>query len=251
MEQRVSAGNRYIVAMDISRVRAAVGRAARRLGFRDSPRRAFSNEWYIRHSQRRLEHHASLGLDVCSKTVLETGAGIGDHSSFFLDGGCRVTITEPRTENLAVLRRRYPAEEVVALDLDNPTVEFGRTFDVVYCYGTLYHLSKPATAVEYMAKLCSGMLLLETCVSLGDSLAENLAAEPVGVPSQVYSGYGCRATGGVDIFGIAPPFSACIHTAYTAGPSRVPAELEHRRWNVVDSGSVCGIARGIDQPASH
>jgi hypothetical protein len=150
----------------------------------------------MRHSQRRLEHLASLGLDLCSKTVLETGARIDDHTSFFLDRGCRVTTTEPRAENLAVLRRRYPTGEVVALDLDKPTTQFGRSFEVVYCYGTLYHLSKPAIALEYLAKQCSGMLLLETCVSLGDALTENVVAEPVGVPSQAYSGYGCRPTRG-------------------------------------------------------
>jgi Methyltransferase domain len=180
--------------MDISRLKVAVRGAARRLGIPDSARRAFGNEWYTRHNQRRQEHLASLGLDVFSKTVLETGAGVGDHTSFFLDRGCHVTITEPRAENLAMLRRRYPAQEVVALDLDNPTMEFGRSFEVVYCYGTLYHLSKPAIALEYLAKQCSGMTLLETCVSPGDSLAINVVAEPVRVRSQAFSGFGCRPT---------------------------------------------------------
>jgi len=216
-----------------TRVRAAVGRVARRLGLRDSPRRAFANDWYLRHNQRRQEHLASLRLDVCSKTVLETGAGVGDHTSFFLDRGCRVTITEPRVENLAALRRRYPAEEVVALDLDSPTANFGRTFDVVYCYGTLYHLSRPAIALEYMARQCAGVLLLETCVSRGDALAENVVAEPAGVPSQAYSGYGCRPTRAW-IFA-----ELRRHFQHVYLPLTQPAHPEFPlNWSAVDGGSL-------------
>ena len=66
----------------------------------------FLSDLYIRHNARRLEHLASLHLDLRHKSVLELGAGIGDHSSFYLDRGCRVTAVEPRPENVAVLRER-------------------------------------------------------------------------------------------------------------------------------------------------
>ncbi|MEG4231950.1 hypothetical protein QUA40_07545 [Microcoleus sp. Pol11C3] len=56
----------------------------------------FHCDGYLRHNQRKLEHLASLGLDIVGKTVLELGAGIGDHTSFFRDRSCEVIVTEGR-----------------------------------------------------------------------------------------------------------------------------------------------------------
>ncbi len=59
-----------------------------------SPKDVFLSYHYQRHNQRRLEHLATLGLSIAGSTVLEVGAGIGDHTSFFLDRGCHVVCTE-------------------------------------------------------------------------------------------------------------------------------------------------------------
>lgn len=160
----------------------------------NSPERNFSNHWYIRHNQRRQEHLASLGLDLYNKTVLETGAGVGDHTTFFLDRNCKVTISEPREENLKILKERYPDNKIVKLDLDNPSINFENKFNIVYCYGTLYHLSKPETAIAYLAEQTDELMLLETCVSFGNEQLEHLIAEPSDSPSQAVSGTGCRPT---------------------------------------------------------
>jgi len=106
------------------RLKAAVQAGARRLGvdvvrYR-APVSEFHSEAYLRHNARRLEHLASLCAPLAGRTVLEVGAGIGDHSHFYLDRGCVVTITEARSENLDVLRERYPGCDVRYLDLDDP-----------------------------------------------------------------------------------------------------------------------------------
>jgi SAM-dependent methyltransferase len=155
--------------------------------------REFHSDHYLRHNQRRQEHLATLGLDLAAKTVLEVGAGIGDHTSFFIDRGCSVTTSDAREENLVLLRQRLPGCRVWALDLDAPEAPLER-FDVVYCYGTLYHLAKPADALAFLAERCDGQLLLETCVSLGDDLAVNPVREDVTNPSQASTGIGCRPT---------------------------------------------------------
>ncbi len=156
----------------------------------------FHSDAYLRHNQRRLEHLASLRLPIPGKSVLEVGAGPGDHTSFYLDRGCRVLATELRPENLMLLRNRYrahPRVEVAALDMDNP-VPLGRKFDIVHCYGLLYHLQQPEQALRFLAEHCSGMLLLETCVSPGDEAAINPLAEPSEQFSQSFYGTGCRPT---------------------------------------------------------
>ena len=47
--------------------------------------------------------------------MLEVGAGIGDHTSFFLDRGCTVTVTEVQEQNLVVLGSRYADLDVLPM----------------------------------------------------------------------------------------------------------------------------------------
>src|SRR5206468_54997 len=132
---------------------------------------------YQRHNQRRQEHLASLGLSINGSTVLEVGTGIGDHTSFFIDRGCQVVSTEAREGNLEILRSRYPNIKVRRFDCDDPASDFKELFDIVYCYGTLYHLKEPAKAIEFMSRCCQKMFLLETCVSFGEGDLLNLCME--------------------------------------------------------------------------
>lgn len=159
-----------------------------------SPIDVFHSTHYQRHNQRRQEHLASLDLDLANATVLEVGAGIGDHTSFFLDRGCQVVSTEARQDNLQILRYRYPNLQVRHLDLDNPDPSFNEVFDIVYCYGLLYHLQNPVEAIEFMSRCCQKMLLLETCVSFGEEELINPCLEMAESPSQAISGQGCRPT---------------------------------------------------------
>jgi hypothetical protein len=165
-----------------------------------TPLAAFHSDHYLRHNQRRQEHLATLGLDIAGKNLLEVGAGIGDHTSFFLDRGCRVVTSDARPANFERLRERFNTQKNVSLrqiDLDQHLLSgLGdeEMFDIVYCYGILYHLGRPAEALRYLAAHCSGILLLELCVSFGDGEAVNIVHEPQADPSQAWSGLGCRPT---------------------------------------------------------
>jgi SAM-dependent methyltransferase len=159
-----------------------------------APLDTFHSYDYLRHNARRQEHLASLGLPLTGRTVLEVGAGAGDHTHFFLDRGCSVVVTEARAENLEILKARYPQLQVRELDLEKAHLPGDEKFDIVYCYGLLYHLNDPAWAIEFMAQRCRGLLLLETCVSFGSDLQVNLCDEQSENPSQAFSGKGCRPT---------------------------------------------------------
>lgn len=162
------------------------------LRFGTSPKNTFLSYNYQRHNQRRLEHLASLGLGIAGSTVLEVGAGIGDHTSFFLDRGCRVVTSDARRDNIEILHSRYPELRTLHIDLDNPPQVFDDTFDIVYCYGLLYHLKNPVEAMEFMSRCCRKMLLLETCVSFSNGDSIDFVAENMANPSQALSGQGCR-----------------------------------------------------------
>ncbi|MBF0432242.1 MAG: class I SAM-dependent methyltransferase [Fibrobacteria bacterium] len=160
----------------------------------NNPAFAFQNTHYLRHNARRLEHLASLRIDVYGSQTLEVGAGIGDHSSYYLDRNCPITITEARQENLSFLKSRYPDTPIEFLDMENPVDMKGKPFEVIHCYGLLYHLGYPKLALKYMSEHCSKILFLETSVSFGSELSENIVNEDASSKTQAFSGKGCRPT---------------------------------------------------------
>jgi hypothetical protein len=142
----------------------------------------------------RLDHLASLGLPIDRRKVLEVGAGIGLLTDFFLGRGCSVLSTDSRKENVAEMRRRHPDRNVAQLDLEHSDeILAAGAFDIVFCYGTLYHLSDPEQTLRALAEV-SSLILLETCCTPGDTEDVNIVSEQLTVRNQSNSGRGCRPT---------------------------------------------------------
>lgn len=154
----------------------------------------FQMAHYQRHNQRRQEHLATLGLPLSEKTVLEVGAGIGDHTSFFLDRHCSVTSTDGRPALIEIIKNRYSSVITVEWDIEKAAPSELPPHQIVYCYGLLYHVKNPDFALKQLANLTTDMLLLETCVSFGNAPSINLVDEYYEDPTQALSGKGCRPT---------------------------------------------------------
>ncbi len=157
---------------------------------------SFATQHYQEHNVARLEHLASLGLQLNNKKVLEVGAGPGDHTGFYLERGCTVLATDARKQCVEALRKRYPDIETRMVDMNGMPVlrDERRRFDVVHCYGLLYHLGDPAAAIRALGSVCRGMLLLETCVSMDDGININPVNESAYEITQSTTGQGCRPT---------------------------------------------------------
>jgi FkbM family methyltransferase len=148
----------------------------------------------LRINRARQEHLASLGLDLHAKRVLEVGAGIGLHTPFFEERGCDVLSTDGNPINVAEMLRLYPHRKLGVLDLDRVVdlADLG-SFDIVYCYGTLYHLRDPDGALARLASVCTGQILVETLVVPGSYPEFHRVVEPRSA-NQGIRGIGTRPT---------------------------------------------------------
>ena len=125
----------------------------------------FFSVHYQEHNEARLEHLQSLGLPISGCRVLELGSGPGDHTAFYLSRGCQVVAVDARKRCLEILAQRFPTVRCVLCDLNTPDslLELDM-FDVVHCYGILYHLEEPERLIRLMGAACSGFAIVETCV---------------------------------------------------------------------------------------
>jgi SAM-dependent methyltransferase len=139
----------------------------------------------------RMGHLESLGLPLDGKSVLDVGSGVGHLAQFFVGRGCRVVSVDARTSNIESLRSRYPGLEARVLDVEREPLSTLGSFDVVFCYGLLYHLENPLAALRNIASVCDGTLLLETIVCDRSEPVLLLVDESV-VSNQALSGLGCR-----------------------------------------------------------
>lgn len=166
------------------------------------PTEFFHRVAYQRHNARRLEHLASLNLDLYERSVLELGAGIGDHTTFFLDRGCDVLSIEGRRENIEIYEKTLlqyqlrPGQicRIVQADLEDVETLQCEPADIVYCYGLLYHLANPEPLLGWIDQHCRSLLLLETRVAFGDDEVLNPIKENPGNPTNALGGTGCRPT---------------------------------------------------------
>lgn len=139
----------------------------------------------------RLTHLASLGLPLEGKRVLDVGCGVGHLAQFFVNRGCEVVCVDVRRENIVSLRSRYPSLQAHIADVERDALLRFGTFDVVFCYGLLYHLENPLAALRNMALVCNELLLLETMIT--DCVSPVLRIEDeTGTFSQARKGLGCR-----------------------------------------------------------
>jgi SAM-dependent methyltransferase len=155
----------------------------------------FYSPHYQAHNSARLSHLASLGLPLEGRKILEVGCGPGDHTGFYLERGCSVCAVDARRECIEALRARYPSVDTAQVDLNAPdALRSHGKFEVVHCYGLLYHLEDPRIGIASMAAACSHLLLLESCVSVRKSGDFYPAQELALDFTQSVRGLGCRPT---------------------------------------------------------
>jgi len=111
------------------------------------------------------ELRRTAGID----SALDVGCGLGDFSGFLSRLGiARVVGIDGRSENLAEARNRYQDVDFKLGDVEELPVEQLGSFDLVLCFGVLYHLENPLRAIRNLYALTQKILLVESMCVPGD-----------------------------------------------------------------------------------
>jgi SAM-dependent methyltransferase len=109
------------------------------------------------------ETRKQMGLD----TAADIGCGLGFFANVLHSHGFRVGAIDGREENVREGRVRYPEINFHVANVETPEVLEAGTFDLVLCFGLLYHLENPFRAIRNLCSLTDKVLLVESMCAPG------------------------------------------------------------------------------------
>jgi len=181
----------------------------------------FDKPSYSDITEARANHFRSLLLPVKGKKVIDVGCGIGRLSEMFDEQGCDVLCVDGRVDNINVLKKIYPRRKAVVLDIESDDFASLGSFDIVFCYGLLYHLSDPLGFIKKAYMVCNDMMIIETCVLDSERPEVILVEEDQSSETQTLHRFGCRPSPGYII--------NCIQLAgfkHIYLPKKMPEHIE-------------------------
>jgi SAM-dependent methyltransferase len=144
---------------------------------------------------------SAMGL----RTVLDLGCGVGYFSALLRDLGFEVTATDSRAENIAEARGRHPGIDFSVANAEDPSLSSLGRFDIVFCFGLLYHLENPFRVIRNLHALTGKLLLIESMSVPNEQPFLFVLDEPAGVD---------QSMGAVSFY---PSDGAILKMVYRAG----------------------------------
>ena len=139
----------------------------------------------------RMAHLGSLGLPLSQRRVVDIGAGPGHLAQFFVRNGCDVLCLDGRRVNIDDMHAKYPGLQGDVADAESDELlRFGR-FEVVFCYGLLYHTAEPGSVLVRLAAMSEDLICLETCITDARSQRLEIVYDSA-ADNQGMQGLGCR-----------------------------------------------------------
>jgi FkbM family methyltransferase len=111
------------------------------------------------------------------ETAIDVGCGLGHFSEFLRSLGFRVTAVDGRSQNVEEARRRHPDIKFHTVDVESSALLDLGKFDLVFCFGLLYHLENPFRVLRNLHALTSKLLLAESMVYPGSKPQMDLVDE--------------------------------------------------------------------------
>ena len=95
-------------------------------------------------------------------TAVDAGCGVGFFSQTLVECGLCTCGFDARAENVEEARRRFPGIPFELADLEAREISKLGRFDLVLCFGLLYHLENPAQAIRNLGAITEKCLVLES-----------------------------------------------------------------------------------------
>ena len=152
----------------------------------------FDRPFYRDITEARIKHLRDMNLDIKDKKVIDIGCGIGHFSEYFSSMDCDLLCIDGRSENIVELRNRYPLIRSAVIDVESDKFLSLGEFDIVFCYGLIYHLTNPMSFIQNVGQVCKDMAIIETCIMDAEDPVLRLVREDQDNPTQALHPNGCR-----------------------------------------------------------
>lgn len=103
-----------------------------------------------------------LKPDLGLATAVDAGCGVGFFSQTLAECGLRTCGFDARAENVDEARRRFPGIPFEQADVETREISRLGQFDLVLCFGLLYHLENPWQAIRNLRAITEKCLVLES-----------------------------------------------------------------------------------------
>jgi FkbM family methyltransferase len=110
--------------------------------------------------------------------AVDAGCGVGFFAQVLHDCGLYVRGFDGRLENVVEARKRFPRISFGQGNIQDPDIVRAGKFDLVLCFGLLYHLESPLLAIRHLRALTGKGLLLESMCLPGNGADLALREEP-------------------------------------------------------------------------
>src|SRR5262249_29215633 len=120
------------------------------------------------------ELRAALHLE----TSLDAGCGVGFFAQILQESGLHVQAFDGRLENVIEARRRFPKIAFAQRDVEDAGIAELGEFDLVLCFGLLYHVENPMLAIRHLRAMTKTALLLESMCAPGSGTGMVMRDEP-------------------------------------------------------------------------
>jgi 2-polyprenyl-3-methyl-5-hydroxy-6-metoxy-1,4-benzoquinol methylase len=113
------------------------------------------------------------------QTAVDVGCGLGYFSGFLRSLGMQVTAVDGREENVEETQRRNPSIKVHCYNAEDSGLRTLGRFDLVFCFGLLYHLENPLLAIRNLQAMMGKLLLVEGVIFPGSDPVMALIDEEI------------------------------------------------------------------------
>ncbi|HEV2197125.1 MAG TPA: class I SAM-dependent methyltransferase [Candidatus Acidoferrum sp.] len=111
------------------------------------------------------------------QTAVDVGCGLGHFSKILKSLDLDVTAVDGRQQNLDEAQRRNPNIRFLRFDVEDPAIQSLGKFDLVLCFGLLYHLENPFRAIRNLHALTRTILFIESMCAPGSDASMQLLDE--------------------------------------------------------------------------